>query len=169
MGARVLDDIAFKVMLEQIRADIRPRASVTGRVSRVLVPVQTDARSAEQATLVVKPIAEHLLRFPPLTDVEAEEHRGLVFYGEKCGLVRRHVFHQIWDHACREASVEPIRLEWLRHTGASIAYRATGDMGAVANRLGHTSVRMMDTVYVKVYAEAAREDSLVVPGASHVR
>jgi integrase len=48
-----------------------------------------------------------------------------------------------------------MRPEWLRHTGASLAYAATGDMKAVAERLGHTSTRMMDTVNVEVYADAS--------------
>ena len=61
--------------------------------------------------------------------------------------------------------MEPIRLEWLRHTGASIAYRATKDMKAVANRLGHTSVRMLDTTYVKVYPDAAREVADAIDGS----
>jgi integrase len=49
-----------------------------------------------------------------------------------------------------------VRPEWLRHTGASIAYAATRDMKAVAQRLGHTSTRMMDTVYVELYPAASR-------------
>jgi integrase len=63
----------------------------------------------------------------------------------------------VWEQACLEAKVEPIRLERIRHTGASIAYRATGDMKAVANRLGHNSVRILDTTYLRVDADAARE------------
>ncbi len=112
----------------------------------------SSARVVDLPNLVIKPLAEHLLRFPPLTGTDDEHHRGLVFYGERKrgGPVRRHVFRPIWETACLEAKVEPIRLEWLRHTGASIAYRATKDMKAVANRLGHTSVRMLDTTYVKV-------------------
>jgi integrase len=92
-----------------------------------------------------------------LSGTEEERHEGLIFYGERHGPVRRHVFRSVWNAACLEADVEPTRLEWLRHTGASIGYRATKDMKAVANRLGHTSVRMLDTTYVKVYADAARE------------
>jgi integrase len=49
-----------------------------------------------------------------------------------------------------------VRPEWLRHTGASIAYAATRDTKAVAQRLGHTSTRMMDTVYIEVYPSASR-------------
>ena len=113
-------------------------------------------RVVDLPNLVIEPLAEHLLRFPPLMDTEDEHHRGLVFYGERGGPVRRHVFRPVWDAACRAAKVEPIQLEWFRHTGASIGYRATHDMKAAANRLGHTSVRMLDTTYVKVYADAAR-------------
>lgn len=50
-----------------------------------------------------------------------------------------------------------MRPEWLRHTGASIAYNATGNMKAVANRLGHTNTRMVDDVYVQVYRATDRE------------
>ena len=81
---------------------------------------------------------------------------GLVFYADRGEPVRRHVFRPIWRDACRSAGVDPVRLEWLRHTGASIAYAATRDMKAVAARLGHTSTRMMDTVYVRVYPETSR-------------
>ena len=34
---------------------------------------------------------------------------------------------------------------------------ASKDMKAVASRLGHTSTRMMDTVYVEVYSEVSRQ------------
>ena len=107
--------------------------------------------------LVVRPLAEHLLRFPPLLGTEDPNHEGLVFYGERGGPVRRHVFRRDWYRACDEAGVERVRLEWLRHTGASLAYAATGDMKAVAGRLGHTSTRMMDTVNVQIYDETSKE------------
>jgi integrase len=57
----------------------------------------------------------------------------------------------------RSSRVPTIRLEWLGHTGASLAYAASGDMKAVAARLGHTSARMMDQVYVELYEETGRE------------
>ncbi len=80
---------------------------------------------------------------------------GLVFYGERQGSVRRHVFRPDWDRACKAVGIEGVRPEWLRHTGASLAYAATRDMKAVAERLGHPSVRMIDTVYVEVYADTS--------------
>jgi integrase len=50
-----------------------------------------------------------------------------------------------------------IRLEWLRHTGASLAYAATGDLKAVARRLRHRDMRMVDHIYVRAYEEGGRE------------
>jgi integrase len=55
------------------------------------------------------------------------------------------------------AGLEGVRPEWLRHTGASLAYTASKDMKAVASQLGHTSTRMMDAVYVEVYSKVSRE------------
>ena len=103
----------------------------------------------------MRPLAEHLLRFPALLSQEDPRLEGLVSYEERGGPIGRHVFRPAWDRACKVAGLEGIRPEWLRHTGASLAYAATGDMKAVAERLGHTSTRMVDTVYVKVYAEAS--------------
>lgn len=71
--------------------------------------------------------------------------------------VRRHVFRKAWRRACESAKVPAIRLEWLRHTGASLAYAASHDLKAVANRLGHTSTRMVDTTYLAVYEDAGRD------------
>ena len=115
------------------------------------------ARTVHLPQLLVRPLAEHLLRFPPLHDQEDYRLQGLMFYGEKGGPVRRHSFRRVWDRACRQTGIEPIRLEWLRHTGASLAYAASHDLKAVAERLGHTSVRMVDSVYVRLYEETSRE------------
>jgi hypothetical protein len=38
-----------------------------------------------------------------------------------------------------------------------LTYAARKDMKAVAARLGHTSTRMIDTVYVELYADAGRD------------
>ena len=71
--------------------------------------------------------------------------------------MRRHVFRADWHKACTAAGVEHVRLEWLRHTGASMAYAASRDMKAGAERLGHTSTRMIDTVYVQLYQDVGRQ------------
>jgi integrase len=112
-------------------------------------------RTVDLPDVAIRPLAEHLLRFPPLRASSDPHLEGLVFYGERGGPVRRHVFRPEWDRACKAAGVEGVRLEWLRHMGASLAYAATRDMKAVAERLGHTSTRMMDTVYVEVYADTS--------------
>jgi integrase len=113
------------------------------------------ARVVDLPGVAIRPLAEHLLRFPPLHDVSDSRCAGLVFYAERGGPIRRHVFRPVWDRACAAAGVDGVRPEWLRHTGASLAYAATHDMKAVAERLGHTSTRMIDTVYVELYADAS--------------
>lgn len=121
-------------------------------------PKTTDStRTVHLPDVAVKPLVEHLLRFPPLREAPDPRWEGLVFYGERKGPVRRHVFRPVWDRACQAAGLEDVRPEWLRHTGASLAYAASKDMKAVASRLGHTSTRMMDTVYVELYSEVSRQ------------
>jgi integrase len=69
------------------------------------------ARMVDRPEVVTKIVAAHLLRFPPLRDSDDPTLDGLLFYGEKLGPVRRHVFRPIWIRACEAAGVEPIRLE----------------------------------------------------------
>ena len=114
------------------------------------------ARVVDLPDLLLKPLAEHLLRFPPLRDQDDPRRDGLIFFGERGGPVRRHAFRRSWQRACVAADLHGMRVEWLRHSGASLAYLATRDLKAVAARLGHTSTRMADTVYVEQYAEASR-------------
>lgn len=114
------------------------------------------ARTVDLLEMLVKPLAAHLLRFPSLPEHADSRFQGLVFTGERGGAVRRHSFRKAWVRACYAAGLEGVRVEWLRHSGASLAYLATRDIKAVAARLGHTSTRMMDTVYVEVYPEASR-------------
>jgi len=129
---------------------------VAGRFEWGRPKTEKSSRTVYLPDLVIAPMAEHLLRFPPLRDEEDPNLEGLVFYGEKGGPVRRHVFRSAWQKACSGADVAGVRPEWLRHTGASLAYAATKDMKAVAARLGHTSTRMMDTTYVELYEDSSR-------------
>jgi len=64
------------------------------------------------------------------TDPRPVPHTYFVFYGERNGPVRRHTFRNVWERVCTSAGVEGIRVEWLRHSGASLAYAATKDMKA---------------------------------------
>ena len=130
---------------------------VRGRFEWGEPKTKDSARIVHLPEVAVIPLAEHMLLFPPLRGAVNPRCEGLVFYGERKGPVRRHVFRLVWDRACRAAGLGDIRPEWLRHTGASLAYAASKDMKAVASRLGHTSTRMMDTVYVEVYSEVSRQ------------
>jgi integrase len=115
-------------------------------------------RTIDLPRIAIAPLAEHLLAFPPLIDQEDPQLEGLVFYGERGGHpVRRHAFRKIWARACTRAGVEGVRVEWLRHSGASLAYAATKDIKATSARLGHTSTRMTDTVCLKLYDEVGRQ------------
>jgi integrase len=106
--------------------------------------------------IVMKPLSAHLLRHPPLRGADDPRLEGLLFH-EGGGPLRRKSVGRAWRSACKAANVPAIRLEWLRHTGASLAYAATGDLKAVARRLRHRDTRMVDRIYVRAYAEAGRE------------
>jgi len=81
-----------------------------------------------------------------------------VFYGETNDPVRRKTFRPVWLRALRAAGIrDHVRVGWLRHSGASLAYDATKDILATAQRLGHTSTRMVDSTYVEVYTEVSRQ------------
>lgn len=114
-------------------------------------------RTVDLPKAMVPMLASHLLAFPPLHDQEDPHLEGLVFTGQRGGPVRRHAFRKVWDRACAQAGIEGVRPEWLRHTGASLAYAASKDMKAVSQRLGHTSTRMVDTVYLSLYDEVGRQ------------
>jgi integrase len=129
---------------------------IRGEWVRGAPKTSASARVVDLPDLLVKPLAEHLLRFPPLRHQDDPRREGLIFYGERGGPVRRHAFRKSWQRACVAAELDGMRVEWLRHSGASLAYLATRDLKAVAARLGHTSTRMADTVYVEPYAEASR-------------
>jgi integrase len=108
------------------------------------------ARTIDLPALVVKPLAEYLLRYPPSPE-------GLVFHGANGNPIRRKVFRAAWVKALEEANINKhVRPGWLRHSEASLAYAATHDLKLVSKRLGHTSTRMVDGVYVRLYEDASR-------------
>lgn len=65
MGARTLGDVAFKVMLEQIRADLGSGSVVAGNVAHVLVTVKVDARSLDTALTQAKTKIAEVMRDRP--------------------------------------------------------------------------------------------------------
>ena len=111
---------------------------------------QESTRTVDLPAVVVKPLAEYLLRNPPSPD-------GLVFHGRGGNPVRRKVFRAAWEKALVDAMIpKHVRPGWLRHSGASLAYAATRDLKLVSKRLGHTSTRMVDSTYVSLYEDASR-------------
>ena len=108
------------------------------------------ARTVDLPAIVVKPLAEYLLRYPPSPD-------GLVVHGRGGNPVRRKVFRAAWGKALVEAKItKQVRPGWLRHSGASLAYAASRDLKLVSKRLGHTSPRMVDSTYITLYEDASR-------------
>ena len=63
------------------------------------------ARSIDLPQVAIRPLAAHLLRFPPLRGGKDPRLEGLVFYGERGGPVRRHVFRPVWDQASNAAGL----------------------------------------------------------------
>jgi integrase len=113
-------------------------------------------RTLDLPRFLAKQFREHFLAFPPLIDRDDERENGVVFSGIKGGLVRRHSFRPTFLELCAAAEVEPIQVRWLRHTGLSIAHHETHDLLAVAAMAGHTSTRMLEDVYVKLYKDQER-------------
>jgi integrase len=101
--------------------------------------------------VVVRSLAAHLFR-------HAAGGNGLVFAGSTGEPIRRKTFSPVWSKALRAAGItEHVRPRWLRHAGASLAYDATKDMVATAQRLGHASTRMVDSTYIEIYSEVSRQ------------
>jgi integrase len=121
---------------------------VNGRFHFGAPKTEESGRTVDLPAVVIKPLAEHLLRYPG----------ELVFRGANGNPVRRKVFRAAWLKALADAKVtKHVRPGWLRHSGASLAYAASHDLKLVSKRLGHTSTRMVDTVYLKLYEEADRK------------
>jgi len=76
---------------------------VRGRFEWGEPKTKDSARIVHLPEVAVIPLAEHMLLFPPLRGAVNPRCEGLVFYGERKGPVRRHVFRLVWYRACRAA------------------------------------------------------------------
>jgi integrase len=122
---------------------------VAGRFHVGQPKTEGSARTSDLPTAVVKPLAAYLLAHP-------QGSGGLIFHRNGQPIARKY-FGRVWSRALRAAGLDKrVRVGWLRHSGASLAYAATHDLKATAERLGHTSTRMVDTVYLKFYQDADR-------------
>lgn len=107
--------------LVAVRRDDIDLEARTVRVDEKLVEVRGEwvwgapktaesARTIHLPQVVIRPLAEHLLRFPPLRDEEDALLDGLVFHGERGGPVRRHSFRKAGIAPANErASRAPVR------------------------------------------------------------
>jgi integrase len=59
--------------------------------------------------------------------------------------------------ALERGPLPPIRLHDLRHTAASLTYRATRDFKVVSELLGHASIQFTGDVYTTLFEDADRE------------
>jgi integrase len=133
-----------------VRVDERV-TEVNGRFEWGRPKTESSERTVDLPNAIVPALAEHLLAHPAPPN-------GLIFHGETGEPVRRKTFRRVWLKAVSDAGIEDhVRVEWLRHSGASLAYAASKDLVAVSRRLGHTSTRMVDGVYVKLYEEIDRQ------------
>lgn len=103
-------------------------------------------RVVDLAALVVAPLAGHLLRFPPLRDTAEPNTEGLLFYGERKGVVRRHVFRGDWQRACERAKVDHVRPEWLSNNSFIPVCDPNGDAGTAPDDAANPNATTVDEV-----------------------
>jgi len=86
----------------------------------------------------------------------------------RCGL-RQHGGHHDQAVPLRRSGLPPIRFHDLRHTAASLAYRATRDLKLVSALLGHSSIKITGDIYTSIFADvdlaAAEAVAQLVPRA----
>ena len=87
------DDLDIETRTLQVDEKI---VEVRGAVRRVSPKIIESERVVILSEVVIPPLAEHLLRFPPSRTSDARLE-GVIFYGEHRGLVRRHVFRPVWS------------------------------------------------------------------------
>jgi integrase len=112
---------------------------------------QGSARTVDLPAMVIKPLAEYLLRYPPSPD-------GLVFHGRGGNPVRRKVFRAAWTKgACRREDHEARPSRMAPTLGRKSRLR--GEPGPETRQQEarpHTSIRMVDSSYVSLYEDASR-------------
>jgi integrase len=73
----------------------------------------------------------------------------------RCGL-RQHAGRDPAARPLQAVGDPPIRFHDLRHTAASLTYRATRDLKLVSELLGHSSIKITADVYTNVFADVDR-------------
>ncbi|GAC1569993.1 MAG: tyrosine-type recombinase/integrase [Candidatus Dormibacteria bacterium] len=82
---------------------------------------------------------------------------GQVFTREDGSAVLPSSVGDRFDRLVRNADLPPIRLHDLRHTAASLTYRATRDLKVVSELLGHSGIQITGDIYTSVFEDVDRE------------
>lgn len=135
---------AVDFLRRQVRVETKI-GEVEGRLVEGDLKTASSRRTVPLPEAVIADLAEHVRRFPPSAD-------GLVFHLAGGQPVRRSNFYRdVWHPALRACGLEGFKLRHLRHTGASLVLEVGGNLKDVADRLGHTTTRMADELYVELY------------------
>lgn len=88
-------------------------------------------------------------------EAEARTRNSAYVFPSRAGTKKGYIYdlRKPFEHACRAASVENLRLHDLRHTFASIAVSSGADLYAVQRLLGHRDIAMTQR-----YAHLAADD-----------
>ncbi|WP_052914955.1 site-specific integrase [Protofrankia coriariae] len=93
-----------------------------------------------------------IARFNTIRQEHQEKNRDTAF------LARRHRMPAAAiETALTFGPLPPIRLHDLRHTAASLTYRATRDLKLVSELLGHASIQFTSDVYTTIFEEVDRD------------
>lgn len=72
------------------------------------------------------------------------------------------MFQQLWNATIRKAGVDGLTIHDIRRTAGERLYRATGDIAAVSNFLGHANVELTKKYYVHVRPDDVEERQLAM-------
>lgn len=106
--------------------------------------------SSVRTVFLPRPVADALIAH--MATFTADGPDALIFTSANGLPVRQGHVHKHFARARREVGREDLRWHDLRHTGATLAYTAGGNIRDVQRRLGHSTVRA-----AMIYAHAADE------------
>ncbi|MCU1624233.1 MAG: phage integrase [Frankiales bacterium] len=92
-----------------------------------------------------------------LSWAEAWTDSGRVFTRPDGNAVDRNAISDRFDRLIINTGMPPIRLHDLRHTAASLTYRATRDLKLVSELMGHSGIQITGDIYTSIFEELERE------------